>query len=242
MEGLEIKNDAGSFQINQNTRVTAFLRKGNAVFNTSFEEFDTTYVKVACNPLTEVLAYRCDNTVSVLYSVDGYTYIGGSSSAEGSTLEFWIFGKSTSISNSGVQVFDGSGTSVSNLLYDSSWIPIKPLGIYGSELASTPYGTPQNYSYNIGSGSFAVIPLSVFCTIDKEVSRTAGTTDEVDVFYYRTDNGSKISGSTLTIERATVEQFVKFYVGVRWSSSYAYNYYKSNDAKTQYMLIDVAGL
>lgn len=242
MEGIEIKNEAGSFQVNQYTRVTAYLRKGSVVLNTFQEEFDTPQVKVLYNPLTEVLAYRCNEVISLLYTSGGYAYIGGTIGSIGSTVEYWIFGKSSKVSTEGIQVFDGAGTEVNNLLYDSSWVPIKPIGIYGNEMPTDYFGTPTEFSYNLGTKSYAVVPLSVLCNIDKEVSRTDGTTDEVDAFYYRTDHGTQFTGNTLTIKRATVEQFVKFYVGVSWSSSYAYNYFKDNGAQTQYLVIDVSGL
>lgn len=242
MEGIEIKNEAGNFQVNQYTRVTAYLRKGSGVLNTFQGDFSTPHVKIVYNPLTEVLAYRCSEVVSLLYTLDGYAYIGGTVSSVGSTLEYWVFGKSSNVSTEGVQVFDGAGTGVNNLLYDSSWIPIKPVGIYGNEMPTDYFGTPTEISYNLGTKSYAVVPLSVFCNIDKEVSRSSGTTDEVDVFYYRTDHGTKLTGNTLTIKKNDVERFIKFYVGVSWSSSYEYAYFKDNSAQTQYMVIDVSDL
>lgn len=238
MSGVEIKNSQSTFQVTNETRVTAFLRKGSVTgYRKDDGEFDEDYIAyISYNPLTEVLAVSSTSYISFLNTEDGSMKIGSPFSNEipspAPVIYYWVFGKATTLSTSGMQVFDGQGTSSSNLLYDSSWIPIKPLTILNTG------------STNLGSGSYAAIPLNVRSKVYREVreiENTGSSFDEIEVLYYRQDDAISINNGSINILEQEVEQFFKLYQ-LNWSSSYAYHYDNSNNATTQYLIIDVAGL
>lgn len=221
--GLEIKNESGSFQVTQETRVTAFLRKGTVDFES--EQFLRKGIaKVPYDPLTEVFAFSCSEYVSVLYADSGNMVIGSSKEVSSSpVLSYWIFGKPNTVSNQGVQVYDGQGTELSNLLYDSSWIPIKPLEII-RDATVMPAG--KNY---------AVVAMSV----NSNTSRDYPYETVKPITFTRTDDAVKILANDISI------QFTEVYKRVQISNnntSDPYNFDISNFADTKYMVIDVTGL
>lgn len=222
-QGIQFKNENGSFQVTQETRVTAYLRKGSVNFS-SKQFLRKGVAEVTYDPLTEVFAFSCPEYVSVLYAQGGKMYIGSSLDAEDTpTLSYWIFGKATSVSTEGVQVFDGNGVGVDNLLYDSSWVPIKPLEIIGND-KTMPVGK-----------SYAVVALSV----NSNTSRDYPYQTVKPMTFTRSDDAVKIVGNSISIA------FTEVYKRVQISNNNTfdpYNFDVSNFATTKYMVVDVSGL
>lgn len=250
--GLEIKNNQGSFQITQETTVSSFLRKGTVSMvrrsaTTNFLDVSH-YAEIPYNSLTEICAIRSSGYVSVLFAEGGKLYIGAkyvSESFDYPPVEYWIFGKSTSVSSEGVQVFDGNGTNASNLLYDSSWIPIKPtsleniptLGIQGS-------GLPTVFNKTLPSGkSFAYIPVVVHSKTTRsvrELNQSGTTGQEWEVLYERQDDAARIVNGVFSVSPSNVSYYFYFLFGYApWNDR---SYTSDNNAATKYLMIDVTGL
>lgn len=236
MEGLEIKNTFGSFQVNNETRVTAFLRKGSVA--TSIRQSDDgnwikTFASISANLLTEIVAFRCSAHASLLASTGGSVEIGTDSEIP-VTVEYWVFGKATTVSSEGIQVFDGNGTSASNLLYDSSWIPIKPIQIIGSGNSSLP------------TGSFAAVPMNTRSSVvRKSTTQIRGGVYETFLDYTREDQAIQISGSSASVTDKIVEQYeatIRYGTGDIPPPEGTTEYSAGNNGATKYMIIDVSAL
>lgn len=250
--GFEIKNNQGSFQITQETSVYSFLRKGvvNMVRRSAATNFleVSQYAEIPCNSLTEICAIRSSGYVSVLFSEGGKLYIGSEYKGDKSTyppVEYWIFGKATSVSREGIQVFDGKGTGTSNLLYDSSWIPIKPtslenipaLGIKGS-------GLPAVFNKTLPRGkSFAYIPMVVHSKTSRsvrELNQSGVTDQEWEISYDRRDDAARIVNGVFSVAPSYVSYYFYFLLGYApWNDK---SYTSDNKAATKYLMIDVSGL
>lgn len=244
-QGLEVKNTYGSFQITQETRVISYLRKGIAVIkpkSTNQWVEASCFAEIPCDPLTEICAVRCTELISYLYNENGKLYVGMASNQSGSypDVEYWIFGKANTVSSSGIQVFDGNGTKVENLLYDSSWNPIKPIKI----IKAPKLVNSASYTENLPSNrKHAYIPMVVHSETSRnvrELNQTGTVDQEWEISYDRIDDAAKITGNTFTISRSAVSHYFYFVMGqTYWNDS---NFYTDNNAKTQYMIVDVTGL
>lgn len=230
MQGLEVKSESGTFQINSQTRVTAFLRKGTVT--TSLKQIDSgewikTYAQISANLSTEILAFSSEYKCNILSSNGGIVEIGCESEVP-VQVSYWVFGKGVTTSNQGVQVFDGNGENFENLLYDSSWIPIKPLSIISAGVT------------NAGIGSFAVVPMNVQSLIRRQsITNASGRTDHL---YTRTDQAVSIS-PTNQIEASN--RVIEEYRLTELSSTNPVGtteYTAENNTPTKYILIDVSGL
>lgn len=250
--GLEVKNNQGSFQITQETSVSSFLRKGtvNMVPRSAPDDFlDTShYAEIPYNNLTEICAIRSSGYVSVLFAENGKLYIGAEYVRESFNyppVEYWIFGKATSVSSEGVQVFDGNGTNASNLLYDSSWIPIKPVSLENiPRLGNQGSGLPTVFNKTLPRGkSFAYVPMVVHSRSNRYVRELnqSGTVDqEWEISYDRQDDAARITNGVFSVSPSYVSFYFYFLLGYApWDDK---SYSSDNNASTKYLLIDVTGL
>lgn len=252
-EGLEIKNETGTFQISQNTQVFSFLRKGTVSTIARSEPndfYDTSvYALIAdFDPLTEICAISSTEYISTLFSENGKLYIGMKYINEVHnypSVNYWIFGKSKQTSSQGIQVFDGNGTTVENLLYDSSWIPIKPYELVSvPELGLSGSGLPTQYTQTLPTGkSFAYIPMVVHSKSTRnvrELNQTGTVDQEWEILYDRRDDAAKIVGNNFYVSPSYVSWYFYFTLGQRpWNDK---NFESDNNARTKYLVIDVTGL
>lgn len=244
-EGLEIINNSGSLQISTETSVVSFLRKGSVQFQRAVnnDSVDSSYyAKVTCNPSTELCFVSCSEPVSYLYNDSGQLYIGLSYNGDSPrpTLYYWVFGKATTISNQGLQVFDGNGTDRSNLLFDSSWKPLKPISIVTSpELTFNGSHTKTLPSSRV----YAFMPLQVTSETfreTRELNQTGTVDQEWEINYSRRDYAAQLIGRNLTIRNTIVDYYFYFYFGSRnWNDR---NFDTSNNVQTRYLVVDVTGL
>lgn len=252
-QGIEIKNTTGSFQVTQNTQVFSFLRKGTV--NTLPRSDPSDWVETSeyaeitgFDPLTEICAISSTEYISTLFYQKGKLYIGMEYIGETHNyppVDYWVFGKPNTVSSQGVQVFDGQGTSASNLLYDSSWVPIKPYQLVDVPELGLPWGDlPTQHSVSLPSNkTFAYIPMvvhSISSRYVRELNQTGTVDQEWAISYYRRDDAAKITGNTFYVKPSEISYYRYDYMGyMRWRES---NFDSDNNERTKYLLVDVTGL
>lgn len=252
-QGIEIKNTTGSFQVTQNTQVFSFLRKGtvNTLPRSDPSDWiDTSeYAEITgFDPLTEICAICSTEYISTLFYQEGKLYIGMEYRGETHNyppVDYWVFGKPNTVSSQGVQVFDGQGTSASNLLYDSSWAPIKPYQLVDvPELGTHWEDLPTQHSVSLPSNkTFAYIPMVVHSKSTRnvrELNQTGTIDQEWDISYSRRDDAAKIIFNTFYVKPSRISYYSYFTMGRRpWNDK---NFDSDNNARTKYLLVDVTGL
>ncbi len=144
--GMEIINDFGSVQIDQNYFNMQFIQKGSCTLNTrvydivpSSNPFRSQLQYTFCNtngighPSTgtgQLVAFRprfSDRPVGIGYTTSGsWQFIGESLSGTPPVVDWWLFGRGTSSSsNAGMEVYDASG----NLTYTTAAKPMKIVAV-----------------------------------------------------------------------------------------------------------------
>lgn len=185
------------------------------------------------NESTEVVAISCTKKCSVLFH-DGTNLVIGVDTPAGTSINvrYWVFGRPTTTTRTGIQVFDGNGTSASNLLYDSSWKPMKPVAIATGSSKTMPSGK-----------TYAVLPISFRSSMYKELSEIRNPTGQSDLIYIleRKDYGCSVNGRTIAIGEYLGSAENKTRHNIQ-GAGYAYKYTNDNQAPNQYLVIDVTGL
>lgn len=232
MSGIELKNINNTFQVTNETRVLAFLRKGILSTVAYSSASAARVVKIPLNASEECLCFNCDYSASFLFYDGTNAVISVNTPTEDPvSVSYWIFGRPSTSSTSGVQVFDGNGMQQNNLLYDSSWIPLKPVGTLNS-------------SFNIPIGkNYAVLPITFKSRMFKIYSEVLNPSGNTDVIYVlqRNDEGVKVSAGSLVVEEflSMYEQKITFTASLG-GRTYDFNY--DNNASTNYLVVDVTGL
>lgn len=189
--GLQIFNTTGNVQIDSKFKNLAVIQKGQVqLLGTDVEWTGGAKTKINVNGTNPILALQSTvrlRTRRVKEANGSYSfYFNIAQNVQAPLVKYWIFDEPTSIGNSGMQVFDGSG----QLVFDSSRGYMKVVGFINKTATFTYFGTSQTYNYE--SSSLAI----VCCQQASKLEDTGGGQNPETTIYSVTGS---TNGKTVTV-------------------------------------------
>jgi hypothetical protein len=229
--GVEIINDSGSYQIDENYANLVFARKV-AVSSSSFPAGQGTSNNPSQAAITlstgELFAFSCASPAAFVGRSGNTVYVNVAA-APGAVVTFYMFKRGAGSATFGFEVFDAGGA----LTFSSSWQLLNMVGLT-SGIGTFPFESGRTY---------AVIPQSQYIRLVRTVTYQGAQPNVYVVFnrslYY---HAVRISGASLYVSEALVHAAVWVYLESQSPGVLGWNLDTNNSSVARYVVIDVTGM